>query len=59
MRNRANSGVVEDIWMNTRADADDAGAVTTTGADAPTSWSELEEANALLNPDAISMDNRG
>ncbi len=60
MTNRKNSGgVVEDIWMNTRADADDFGVITPTGPDSPASWQEVEEANLLLNPDAADMEGRG
>jgi hypothetical protein len=59
MRSGKRSGVVEDIWMNTQADADDFGYIDSTGPDAPASWDEIEEENILLNPDVASMEGRG
>lgn len=59
MRNRQTGGVVEDIWMNTQADADDFYGVEPAGPDGPASWREIEEENILINPDAASMEGRG
>jgi hypothetical protein len=59
MKNRRNSGVVEDIWINTQVGPDDMEPVDGTGPDAPASWNEIEEENILLNPDAFSMEDRG
>ena len=56
MRNRNNSGVVEDIWMNTQAGLDQDDASTPFANDSPSYWDGIEEANALLNPDVAGMD---
>ncbi|MDR2894552.1 MAG: hypothetical protein LBU97_03730 [Alistipes sp.] len=57
MRKSANSDVVEDIWMNTHAGMEDFDAAH--GPDDAEGWDEVEEANALLNPDFESMESRG
>ncbi|MDR2912573.1 MAG: hypothetical protein LBV38_04635 [Alistipes sp.] len=59
MRKTASSDVVEDIWMNTQASADDLGHIAPTGPESPASWEEVEESNLVLNPDPFSMGNRG
>ncbi len=59
MKDRANSGVVEDIWMNTQASPDDFGRIVPTDGDSPPSQQEIEEENILLNPDVASMEGRG
>ena len=57
MTNRRNSsGVVEDIWMNTRTGDDDFDRTDPDGNDAPQDWDEIEEATAILNPDMAGMD---
>jgi hypothetical protein len=56
---RRNSGVVEDIWMNTQADPDGDAAIPYTGDDAPANREEIEQATYLINPDPASMDGRG
>ena len=60
MTNRKYSGgVVEDIWMNTRADDDDLDEIAPTDLDAPADWSEGEEADLLINSDVAGMYDRG
>jgi hypothetical protein len=58
MRHANYGGVVEDIWMNTRADADDDRRDFTdpNSPDSSPSWDEIEQANATINPDASDMD---
>ncbi len=62
MRNRNNSGVVEDIWMNTQVGIDDRehpdkhDLIDPNSPDSPSDWEDIEEANALLNPDVAGMD---
>ncbi len=55
--------IVEDIWMNTMAGADDvADPMETTGMTETcglTGWSEEEEANAILSHDSGSTEWRG
>jgi hypothetical protein len=41
-------GVVDDIWLNTLADADD--------PDPVPQWDEIEQDNIALNPDENSLD---
>lgn len=48
MNNLSRYIVVEDIWLNTQSAPDEAA-----------TWEEVEEANALLNPDPDSMESRG
>jgi hypothetical protein len=55
--------VFEDIWMNTRTDAGDDVAtaernIETDAHDLP-DWDDVEDTNAILNPDPESMNWRG
>ncbi len=57
MINRNDSGVVEDIWINTRAGSDeDDDRTGPNDTEDPSGWDEVEEANVLLNPDVAGMD---
>ena len=59
MTRKNSGGVVEDIWMNTRANIVETDTEAPPASDIPTDWDELEEANAILNPDEESMDWHG
>ncbi len=57
MTNRRNSGgVVEDIWINTQVGIDEDDHIS---SDTPARWKDIEDENALLNPDEFSMEWRG
>ncbi len=53
---KSSNRVVEDIWMNTRAEEEMFDQIDHEG---PEGWDEVEEANMLLNPDLVSMESRG
>ncbi len=57
MRNGSSNVVVEDIWINTRARLDDAERPAAPADPAETTdWDDLEQENALLNPDPAIPD---
>lgn len=58
MENRRSSAV-EDTLINTQAGLDDLDISDRAESGLPVGWSEIEQENILLNPDAASMDDRG